>query len=96
MLETLPLEENSDDFVFDNQMLAQTVWFGFSHRRDLLPDQVLRGGLLHQFPPQRTYGLGVLATSLKYRLQKMHVAASGLFSERGEPPALDYYKELNA
>jgi len=29
LLETLPLEENSDDFVFDNQMLAQAIWFGF-------------------------------------------------------------------
>jgi glycosyltransferase involved in cell wall biosynthesis len=41
LLETLPLLENSDDFVFDNQMIAQAVMFGFKHRRDFVPDEVL-------------------------------------------------------
>ncbi len=40
VLETLPLLENSDDFVFDNQMIAQAVMFGFPHRRNLLPHKV--------------------------------------------------------
>ncbi len=53
LLETLPLLENSDDFVFDNQMIAQAVMFGFRHRRNLVPDQVFRRGFIHQLQAKR-------------------------------------------
>ena len=43
---------NSDDFVFDNQMLVQAHLLRLPDRRDHLPDEVLRGGLVHQFPPK--------------------------------------------
>ena len=52
LLERLPLDANSDDFVFDNQMLAQIVWLRPSHRRGELPDEILPRGLLHQSAPQ--------------------------------------------
>ena len=51
VLEELPLLENSDDFVFDNQMLAQILNMRFPDRRDQLPDSLLRRGLIHQFQP---------------------------------------------
>ena len=47
-----PLDDNSDDFVFDNQMLAQILWVGVHHRRGELPDEVLPRGLLDQPPPE--------------------------------------------
>ena len=50
VLETVPIERNSDDFVFDNQMLSQIHFMGFTHCRGHLPGQVLRGGVVHQLP----------------------------------------------
>jgi glycosyltransferase involved in cell wall biosynthesis len=47
-----PLLENSDDFVFDNQMLAQCVHFGFHIGESILADEILRRGILDQLPPQ--------------------------------------------
>ena len=40
VLEQLPLEENSDDFVFDNEMIAQAHYSGLSHRRAFLPCKI--------------------------------------------------------
>jgi hypothetical protein len=53
LLELLPLTENSDDFVFDNQMLAQIAWYGLYHRRGQLPHEVLPRSVLHQLSSQR-------------------------------------------
>ena len=53
VLTTLPLMENSPDFVFDNQMLAQCVHFGFRIGEVSCPDEVLRRGVVHQLPAQR-------------------------------------------
>ena len=53
VLETLPLDENSDDFVFDNQMLAQAVAFGFGIGEISCPTQIFPRGLIDQLPPLR-------------------------------------------
>ena len=53
LLETLPLLENSDDFVFDNQMIAQAVMFGFSIGEISCPTKYFRRGLVNQFQAQR-------------------------------------------
>jgi hypothetical protein len=53
VLETLPLLENSDDFVFDNEMLAQCVYFGFRIGEVSCPTKYFRGGVVDQLPPQR-------------------------------------------
>ena len=50
VLETLPLAQNSDDFVFDNQMLVQAIAFGLARRRNLVSDALFRRSEPDQFP----------------------------------------------
>jgi hypothetical protein len=67
VLEILPLENNSDNFVFDNEMLAQAVYFGF------------KIGEISNFSRSVIYGLGVLGTSLRFILQKTSLWKFGIF-----------------
>lgn len=83
VLETLPLEENSDDFVFDNQMLAQAVYFGFQIGEVSCPTKYFEDASSINFGRSVKYGLGVLATSLRFRLQKWGLLRSRIFSPRG-------------
>jgi glycosyltransferase involved in cell wall biosynthesis len=66
VLETLPLNENSDDFVFDNQMLVQAVRFGFRIGEISCPTRYLPEASSINFRRSVQYGLGVLGTSLRY------------------------------
>jgi hypothetical protein len=70
LLETLPLEENSDDFVFDNQMLAQALWFGFDIGELTCPTRYFTEASSINFRRSVTYGFGVLGTALEYRLAR--------------------------
>lgn len=83
VLETLPLEENSDDFVFDNQMLAQACYFGFSIGEVSCPTSYFPEASSINFYRSVKYGLGVLETSVLYRLQKWGFANSRIFSSEG-------------
>jgi glycosyltransferase involved in cell wall biosynthesis len=83
VLETLPLEENSDDFVFDNQMLAQTVYFGFQIGEVSCPTKYFEEASSISFGRSVKYGLGVLATSIRFRLQKWGLLKSRIFSSNG-------------
>jgi len=74
LLQTLPLDANSDDFVFDNQVLAQVLWFGFDIGEISCPTRYFREASSIGFFRSVRYGIGVLATGLQYRL-----AALGLF-----------------
>ena len=58
LLETLPLEENSDDFVFDNQMLAQTLWFGFDIGELTCPTRYFTEASSINFRRSVKYGFG--------------------------------------
>ncbi len=71
VLETLPLERNSDDFVFDNQMLAQITWCGFRIGEVSCPTKYFPEASSINFSRSVTYGLGVLGTALSYRLTRM-------------------------
>jgi glycosyltransferase involved in cell wall biosynthesis len=84
VLETLPLEENSDDFVFDNEILAQTVYFGFRIGEISCPTRYFEEASSINFRRGVTYGLGVLSTSAKYVLQKLRLRTFSLFSPRGK------------
>jgi glycosyltransferase involved in cell wall biosynthesis len=84
VLETLPLEENSDDFVFDNQMLAQAVHFGFQIGEVSCPTKYFEEASSISFMRSVKYGLGVLTTSLRFRLQKWGLLNSRIFSPSGE------------
>lgn len=83
VLETLPLEENSDDFVFDNEMLAQAVYFGFRIGEVSCPTRYFDDASSISFRRSIKYGLGVLATSLKYKLQRFGLLDSNLFKRNG-------------
>jgi glycosyltransferase involved in cell wall biosynthesis len=71
LLEALPLEENSDDFVFDNQMLAQALWFGFDIGEVSCPTRYFPEASSIGFRRSVKYGFGVLGTGLQFRLARM-------------------------
>jgi glycosyltransferase involved in cell wall biosynthesis len=83
VLETLPLRENSDDFVFDNQMLAQACFFGFTIGEVSCPARYSADSSSIDFIRSLKYGLGVLATSLQYRLAKWNLCRIPIFSAYG-------------
>lgn len=68
LLEALPLEANSDDFVFDNQILAQAVLIGARIGEISCPTRYFPEASSINFRRSAIYGLGVLRTSLEYRL----------------------------
>ena len=69
LLESLPLEQNSDDFVFDNEMLVQARFFGFRIGEISCPTRYFADASSIGFRRSVTYGIGVLRTALKYRMQ---------------------------
>ena len=81
VLERLPLIENSDDFIFDNQMLAQAVYFGFRIGEISCPTKYFPEASSINFRRSVVYGLGVLSTALKFRLQKMGLKRFSIFDE---------------
>jgi glycosyltransferase involved in cell wall biosynthesis len=83
VLESLPLWENSDDFVFDNEMLAQVIYFGFPIGEVSCPTRYFEEASSINFPRSVKYGLGVLATSLKFFLQKRGWSQFRIFSAHG-------------
>jgi hypothetical protein len=88
VLEKLPLNQNSDDFVFDNQILAQAIYFGFRMGEISSPTRYFPEASSINFSRSVRYGLGVLATSFKFRLQRMKLFRSKLF-ERSEHVPLE-------
>lgn len=81
VLERLPLLSCSDDFVFDNQMIAQAAWFGFQLGEISCPTKYFPEASSINFRRSCTYGLGVLKTSIEYRLAKWGMRASRLFGQ---------------
>jgi glycosyltransferase involved in cell wall biosynthesis len=83
VLEKLPLLANSDDFVFDNQMLAQIIAFKFRVGEISCPAKYFPEASSINFMRSMKYGIGVLVTSLKYRSWKWHIVKSKLFNDSG-------------
>jgi len=83
VLETLPLLENSDDFVFDNEMLAQVVGFGFKIGEVSCPTKYFADASSISFSRSVRYGFGVLGVCLKYRFHRWGLIRSRLFAEGG-------------
>ena len=79
LLERLPLAENSNDFVFDNQMLAQILWFGYTIAEVSCPTKYFAEASSINFRRSVTYGFGCLNTALRYRLARWGFLSSGLF-----------------
>lgn len=83
LLETLPLAENSDDFVFDNQMIAQAVMFGFKIGEISCPTKYFEEASSINFKRSVEYGLGVLRTTLSVVAQKWHLRRIPRFDPAG-------------
>jgi glycosyltransferase involved in cell wall biosynthesis len=83
VLTTLPLLENSDDFVFDNQVLAQCVHFNFRIGEVSCPTKYFEEASSINFGRSVKYGLGVLATTLQFAFQKWGVWHSRIFNANG-------------
>jgi glycosyltransferase involved in cell wall biosynthesis len=83
VLTELPLLENSDDFVFDNQMLAQCVHFGFRIGEVSCPTKYFGEASSINFRRSVKYGLEVLATTLQFAAQKVGLLHLPRFSQQG-------------
>ena len=84
VLERLPLHENSDDFVFDNQMLVQTIDLGFSVGEISCPTVYFAEASSINFFRSCVYGFGVLGTAIVFRLHRLGIFKSRLFAVRGK------------
>jgi hypothetical protein len=94
VLRSLPLEENSDDFLFDNQILAQVIYRHYRVGEISCPAKYFPEASSINFARSVNYGLGVLATSLKFRLQRMGLAKFRIFNPQGHRLFEDYYHEV--
>lgn len=81
LLLKLPLHVADDDFVFDNQMLAQVVWFGYTVAEISCPTKYFEEASSINFERSMKYGMGCLATSIVFRLARMRLLKPALFSE---------------
>lgn len=79
VLESINYQENDDDFVFDNQMLAQIFMAGFEIAEVTCPTKYFTDASSINFMRSTKYGLGVLSTSLKYRLCKWGLGRYRIF-----------------
>lgn len=87
----LPMLENSDDFVFDNEVLAQVLFFGFRIGEMSSPARYFEEASSINFGRSVRYGFGVVGTSLKFFLQKMGVMHFRIFKDTGRRLDLNYY-----
>jgi glycosyltransferase involved in cell wall biosynthesis len=96
VLTRLPLRENSDDFVFDNEMLAQCVYFGFRIGEVSCPTKYFEEASSINFRRSVKYGLGVLGVTLQFALQRSGIVHNPIFNEKGKTLEADgemYYRE---
>ncbi len=82
LLEALPLEKNSDDFVFDNQMLAQVLWRGYTIAEVSCPTKYFPEASSINLPRSVKYGVGCLVTALQFRMRKWGLVRTPLFPDR--------------
>src|SRR5262249_15572488 len=83
VLQKLPLEENSDDFAFDNEMLAQAHFLGFRIGEVSCPAKYEPESSSISFKRSVQYGFGVLGTTLKFRLAKWGLIHPRTFDANG-------------
>src|SRR6266849_6656182 len=94
LLQTLPLLENSDDFVFDNQMIAQAVMFGFRIGEISCPTKYFEEASSINFRRSVKYGMGVLATTVSFVVHRMRIRQVPIFDATLRKVTLKYYSEL--
>ena len=91
VLEKLPLEDCSNDFIFDNEMLALILYNGYKIGELSCPTKYFKEASSINFIRSCKYGLEVLFVSLKYRLAKLGFGIK-LFNKSGK--TLDIEKEM--
>ncbi len=94
VLENLPLTENSDDFVFDNEMIAQAAFFDYRIGEISCPTRYFDDASSINFSRSVKYGFGVLSTSLKFRLHRWKLIKSRIFIQRDKKSLPEYYQEI--
>jgi len=82
VLERLPLSANSNDFVFDNQMLAQIFWYDYTIAEVSCPTKYFAEASSINFRRSVKYGFVCLGTAMRYRLARWGFASSNLFPPR--------------
>ena len=83
VLETIPLNENSNDFVFDNEMLVQIIYFGYRIGEVSCPTRYFEGASSIGFRRSVRYGVGVVITTLKCLLHRLKLIKEPLFDPEG-------------
>jgi glycosyltransferase involved in cell wall biosynthesis len=94
LLETLPLLENSDDFIFDNQMIAQAVMFKFRIGEISCPTRYFEEASSINFTRSVKYGLGVLGTTASFVAHKPGVIRVPRYSANGRKLIPEYYSQI--
>jgi glycosyltransferase involved in cell wall biosynthesis len=94
VLSTLPLEENSDDFIFDSEILAQAIHLDYRIGEISCPARYFPEASSLNFWRSAKYGLQVLVVSLKFRLQKMGLGRFRMLNPLGRRLSEDYYTEV--
>jgi len=94
LLETLPILENSFDFVFDNQMIAQAVMFGFRIGEISCPTKYFKEASSINFRRSVQYGLAVLGTTMGFVAHKLRIRRSPLYGTAGRKITQPYYSEI--
>jgi len=95
VLKSLPLEADTDDFLFDNEVLAQAIYFKFNIGEISCPTKYFPEASSISFKRSVRYGLGVLWTSLKFRMQKIGLAKFRMFDSDSAKLLPDYYEQLS-
>ena len=93
VLRSLPLLENSDDFVFDNEMLVQCIYFGFRIGEISCPTKYFEEASSINFRRSVTYGFGVLWTLIRFEFQRTGLVHLRVFSRTGHNSDMNYYRK---
>jgi glycosyltransferase involved in cell wall biosynthesis len=94
LLLALPLLENSDDFVFDNQMIAQAAMFGFKIGEISCPTKYFEEASSINFKRSVKYGLEVLVTTARFVAHKLGIVHAPIFNSSGRKLEFQYYSEV--
>lgn len=95
VLESIPFHLNSDDFVFDNELLVQAIFFGFRIGEVSCPTKYFPEASSIDFKNSIRYGLGVMKTAFKFRAQKMKLVEYDMFKRKPPGNLGGYYKRVD-
>ena len=82
VLKNIPFLKNSDDFIFDNQILVQTIYFGYKIGEITAPSKYTKESSTIGFKDSVKYGFGVILTAMKFFLQKTKLANFSIFTTK--------------